>query len=145
MKINLGGGRQRIPGYINIDKHPEYADVLADLEEGLPFPDKSVDVINASHIFEHIHNFENLMNECRRVLKDDGFLMAATPAFPSDGAIAPPGHVRYFIQKTFHCFKKDLCTIDREPWILEMNVEILGAFLKRGDCQQIFVLMRPDR
>ena len=67
MKVNLGGGYIDIPGYLKLDKQAEWAgvraDVIADLEEGLPFPDRSIDVLNASHIFEHINNFIPLMNE----------------------------------------------------------------------------------
>jgi len=149
MKINLGGGYIDIPGYLKLDKQPEWggvrANVIADLEEGLPFPDRSIDVLNASHIFEHIRNFIPLMNECWRVLKDDGFMMVTVPAFPSDGAIAPPDHVRYFVQKTFHCLEKEFCPPDRKAWAVEVNVQFISPLFAEADTEAIFALMRPVR
>lgn len=151
MKLNLGGGHIRIPGYLQVDKQPEWggvsADVVTDLEEGLPFPDQSVDVINAAHIFEHVKNFLPLMEECWRVLKDDGFMMVAVPVFPSEAAVAPPDHVRYFTAGTFEYFRKDnMHPFERKPWIIELKVEMNQPFLSGEEKDpQSFLLMRPDR
>lgn len=146
MKLDLGGGKNEVPGYLNVDKYGEYADVVADLEYGLPFADRSIEVINASHFFEHINNFVELMNECWRVLKDDGFLMVAVPAFPCEGAVASPAHVRFFTQKTLHLFEDKAKSpgFERKHWVVEANVELPVFMVDKGD-QQIFVLMRPDR
>jgi ubiquinone/menaquinone biosynthesis C-methylase UbiE len=38
----------------------------------LPFQDKSFDVVFCGETLEHIHNRNNLMQECHRILKDDG-------------------------------------------------------------------------
>lgn len=135
---------------MKLDLDPEWegirTDVIADLEEGLPFPDRSLDVINAAHIFEHIYNFIPLMNECWRCLKDDGFMMVAVPVFPSDAAAGPPDHVRFFTQTTFMCFERAWCPPGRMPWIRECSVEMTGPFLGQGTSEpQLFTLMRPDR
>lgn len=151
MRVNLGGGHIRIPGYVQLDKQPEWrgvsADLVADLEEGLPFPDRSVDVINAAHIFEHINNFIPLMNECWRVLKDDGFMMVAVPVFPSVIAIAPPDHVRFFVPETFGYFlRSSKHPLAHKCWKLEINVEMKLPFRgKETRDPQLFFLMTPDR
>lgn len=148
MKLDLGGGKNKIPGYINVDKYPEYADVIADLEEGLPLPDRSVDVINASHIFEHINNFVPLMNECWRVLKDDGFLMACVPTYPGRMAVNDPTHVRFFTPDTFAYFVTDLyCAPGTPRWIKEVSVEMSDPGPKEAlaDLTFVWILMRPDR
>ncbi|GAB7004484.1 hypothetical protein JCM18899A_19570 [Nocardioides sp. AN3] len=40
--------------------------------ERLPLPDRSVDVIVFNHIYEHVVDADAVMDEIRRVLKDDG-------------------------------------------------------------------------
>lgn len=146
MKINLGGGRTKIPGYVNVDKEPLYGDVVADLEEGLPFADRSVDVINASHIFEHIHNFIPLMNECWRILKDDGFLMAAMPTYPGKMAVNDPTHVRFFTPDTFVYFVNDeYCERGTKRWEREISLETNSPVSPEiaRDHTFLWILMRP--
>lgn len=48
----------------------------ADVQD-LPFPDASFDVIMANHMLYHVPNIERALDECRRVLKPDGVLIAA--------------------------------------------------------------------
>ncbi|VVB70780.1 Ubiquinone biosynthesis O-methyltransferase [uncultured archaeon] len=43
------------------------------------FPDKSFDGIRMSHVFEHISNPEEVLNESKRILKDDGKIIISTP------------------------------------------------------------------
>ncbi len=59
LRLHLGCGEQKFPGYINIDFPPEAHDVMtvradmyADLSE-LEFPLGSVDEIRSHHLFEH--------------------------------------------------------------------------------------------
>jgi len=151
VKLNLGGGHIRIPGYLQVDKQPEWlgvrADIVADLEEGLPFEDRSVDVINVAHVFEHINNFIPLMDECWRVLKDDGFMMVAVPVFPSVIAVSPPDHVRFFVPETFWYFwRSSKHPMRHKYWTSEMSIEMELPFRgKDSKDPQLFVLLRPDR
>ena len=150
IKVNLGAGRDCIPGYFGLDRNPEWAgvrpDVIADLDAGLPFADRSLDVINACHVLEHIRKLIPLVNECWRVLNDDGFMMVAVPRFPSDAAVGPPDHVRYFTATTFMYFERAYCSPGVSPWIREVSAEITGPFLRPyPEDPQLFVLMRPDR
>ena len=54
LKVDVGGGLFPKPGYMTIDQ--EGADITCDLNEGIPLPDNSVGVINASHIIEHLRD-----------------------------------------------------------------------------------------
>lgn len=78
MKLNLGGGNQKIPGFINIDR--------LNGQEAYPLPayaDGSVDEIRASHILEHFGHREvpEVLKEWVRVLKPGGVLKIAVPDF----------------------------------------------------------------
>lgn len=83
------GGRDR--GRFNKPKHKVEKWIFADIEERHN-PDivldvcdmnqitsDSIDVINATEIFEHIENPEKGLEECYRVLKKDGVLMLSMP------------------------------------------------------------------
>jgi len=51
----------------------------ADLEKAIPFPDNFFDAITGADVLEHIHDTNNLIEECRRTLKKGGILVLATP------------------------------------------------------------------
>jgi len=48
----------------------------------IPLKDKSVDLVIASHILEHLPTLKNDLSEIRRVLKDDGRLIVVLPCDP---------------------------------------------------------------
>lgn len=47
----------------------------------LKFPDNYFDVVTLFDVVEHIQNDRVALNECKRVLKKDGFLLLTVPAF----------------------------------------------------------------
>lgn len=107
MKLNIGCGKKKIEGYINIDCQ-DSADVVLDLEKAvLPYDDNSVDLILASHVFEHIHNLIPLVNECYRVLKSGGVLNVAVPNVAFMEAFQDPTHCRFFTEFTWRYWIKD--------------------------------------
>lgn len=54
VRLHLGCGNQRLPGYINIDcRKSECTDVVCDIR-ALPYADNSVDTIESYHVFEHM-------------------------------------------------------------------------------------------
>ena len=61
-------------------EHPELDEshVLA-IDEPLPFPDASFDLIVSDYVFEHVDNPEFVSSELSRVLKPGGWLCARTP------------------------------------------------------------------
>ncbi|MFC1484259.1 glycosyltransferase [Candidatus Neomarinimicrobiota bacterium] len=78
--LNIGSGKQKLPGFINIDIEPD-ADVQADVREGLPFANNSVQGIYSEHFIEHLTQADGFafFRECRRILTQDGILRIATP------------------------------------------------------------------
>ncbi len=50
-----------------------------DLEEPLPLPDASIEVVHACEIIEHLFDTEGFLKELHRVLAPDGVLILSTP------------------------------------------------------------------
>lgn len=55
------------------------ADIQWNLNDGLPFPDDSIDHIVACEIIEHMRSPHSFLREIRRVLKPGGILIVTTP------------------------------------------------------------------
>jgi SAM-dependent methyltransferase len=104
--IELGCGPKKKDGRIGVDKVDlPNVDIVADLENGLPFfPDDSVDEIHCRSVFEHIENFENLMKEIVRVLKDNGKAHVSVPHFSNPYYYSDYTHRRFFGLYTFYYF-----------------------------------------
>lgn len=77
VKLNLGSGPQKIPGYTNIDRS------LGTEAYPLADADNSVEEIRASHVLEHFPHGEipAVLAEWVRVLKPGGLLKIAVPDF----------------------------------------------------------------
>lgn len=83
--LNLGSGaiRPALPGVINIDGNIlNRPDLWLDINFGLPFPDKSVDLVYSSHFIEHLteKQVRALFEECNRVLRPGGTIRLVTPS-----------------------------------------------------------------
>lgn len=106
-KLNLGCGQAHKPGYINADFVPPY-DLKVDVRHGLPFSDKTLELIEADNLMEHLENdeFIFLLNECHRVLVDEGRLWFRVPDALNwpDGAMGDPTHKRFFTPRSFTYF-----------------------------------------
>ena len=77
MKVALGESR-KIEGYFTIDLYGA-PDLIHDINNGLPFPDNSVDEIRAIHVVEHIHDLVKLFKEMYRVCKNGAIIHIETP------------------------------------------------------------------
>lgn len=99
-KIDLGGGINPRAGYINIDLSSR-GDIKHDLRNGIPFPDNSVGVINASHIIEHLPDKTFTMREIHRVLAHGGWAFIEVPSTDGRGAYQDPTHVSYWNENSF--------------------------------------------
>ncbi|MCK9519725.1 MAG: class I SAM-dependent methyltransferase [Dehalococcoidia bacterium] len=104
--LDIGcGGAKQVEASIGIDlAHAPAADILADLDRGLPFADASIDCVFAVHVLEHVRDVVALMNDLHRVLKPGGSLHLMVPFAQHVNAIADPTHVRFFHPQTFKHF-----------------------------------------
>jgi 2-polyprenyl-3-methyl-5-hydroxy-6-metoxy-1,4-benzoquinol methylase len=50
---------------------------VGDIQQ-LPYPDNTFDVVMANHMLFHVPDIEQAIRECRRVLKPEGIMLAAT-------------------------------------------------------------------
>ncbi len=58
---------------------PEAPVLCADLKTPFPFRDGSFNVVLLSEVVEHLHEVPQLLGECLRVLRPDGYLLVTTP------------------------------------------------------------------
>ena len=84
LKLDLGcGGLQKKEGFVGvdicdyIDKYPAGEFIKADLFYEMPFDDKSIEEVYASHFIEHIPQDRVIwfFNEIYRILVDGGILL----------------------------------------------------------------------
>lgn len=107
MKLNLGCGKEKIRGYINIDNNPKVRpDVLHDLDNiPYPFGDNSIKEIYTSHTLEHVDNWIGMLNEMYRVSENNAVWTIKVPHF-TRGYMSPL-HKRGFSLKTFDFLKRE--------------------------------------
>ena len=81
MKLNIGAGNRRLPGYTGVDavQRPG-ADIVAPAH-AIPLPDACADEILGVHIWEHFLYWEcdGVLAEWRRLLKPGGALVLEMP------------------------------------------------------------------
>ena len=80
LKLNVGSGKAKLDGWVNIDMEPG-ADLVVDLRRGLPFPDSSADFIYCEHVLEHFtyEQGRKVLKEFYRCLKKGGAVRIAMP------------------------------------------------------------------
>jgi SAM-dependent methyltransferase len=79
--------------------------VVADIRDGLPFKNSSLDMVWASHILEHLPDLRMMQLELARVLKHKGVLQVIVPYYLSPDSWGDPTHCRAFSEESFFtCF-----------------------------------------
>jgi glycosyltransferase involved in cell wall biosynthesis len=115
-KVDIGGGLFPKPLYLTIDQ--EGADINCDLNDGIPLPDNSVGVLNASHLVEHLKDPVKTMREIHRVLADGGWAFIEVPSTDGRGAWQDPTHVSFWNENSFWYYtRKDKAQFIRNKTI----------------------------
>lgn len=117
-RLDIGCGDTRTEEYIHLDKfRTSTADIIADIDLSLPFKSESFISVRASHVLEHINNFEKVMAELHRILKPNGCLFITVPYFSHCEAHSP-FHKLYYNWHSFDPFtKRNSNWNTREQWI----------------------------
>lgn len=83
MKLDIGCGKEKRPGYVGVDFGGD-SDIQADLTKPLPFEDGVAEALYASHSLEHFTDSEamDLLAEMYRIAKPECVLEICVPDFP---------------------------------------------------------------
>lgn len=109
MKIlDIGCGKTKYPGSIGLDiNRKSNANIIANIEKGLPFKKNTFDLVHSSHSLEHIDpkKLVFVLEEIWRVTKPQGQIIIKGPHFSGVGAATNPTHQRQgFSTQLFNYF-----------------------------------------
>lgn len=101
--LDLGcGDNKRDADAVGVDIRDYPAvDVVADIEDGLPFDDGRFERVLAYSVLEHVDDLPRVMSEIHRVLQPGGVLEGKVPYWEDRTAHIDPTHVRGFDTRTF--------------------------------------------
>lgn len=131
LKLNLGCGLKRMPGFVNVDKYGD-PDLRQDLEEfPWPWADGSVQEIVLHHVLEHLGRTPDLyfgvIKELYRVCRNGARIAITVPHPRHDDFLNDPTHVRAITENGLALFSK---TANRQ-WVEEDRPNSsLGLFLE---------------
>ena len=144
MKLDLGCSDKKPSGYIGCDiryfKYPKGQFIRCDINNKLPFEDKSFDEVRAIQVIVHIDNKNKIsfMNEIYRILEYGGkFIAEFPPPVCKNGNInnsffTDPTHYSWWMPGTFMCFcasfrfKEKLGSL-YEGYCINTNFEIIDS------------------
>lgn len=107
MKLNLGCGNKRKEGFVGVDAFEcEAVDVIADLNDHLPFDDDSVDEVWMDNVIEHIPDIPKLFKEIHRICIQGAQITIMTPHFASIASWRDPTHVHHLSYFSMNHFEK---------------------------------------
>lgn len=105
MKLNLGCGSTKYPGFKNIDiLKNDNVDIVLDLnKQRWPFADEEVEEILAEDVLEHLQDTPSFMEEVWRVLQPGGLITIQVPDVINNpmSAFTDPTHIKFFTEHSF--------------------------------------------
>jgi SAM-dependent methyltransferase len=114
MILNLGCGRKRLDGAVNLDRIPALnPDVVHDIET-VPWPLEAnqFDEVYANDVIEHCLDVVVVLNEIHRVCKPGAVLKITTPHFSSSNSYTDPTHRYHFGYFSFDYFTGERNDLD---------------------------------
>ena len=104
--LNLGCGRRKIDGAVNVDISTRVgADLVHDLSVlPWPLPSNAFREVHAQDVIEHIDDTLGVMQEIHRVCAEGARVHIVVPHFSSANAFTDPTHRRHFSAFSFDYF-----------------------------------------
>ena len=121
------------PGAVQFARQQYGLNVLQGNVMNVHLPSDSFDAITMNHVIEHVADPIDVLNECKRLLKDDGIILIATPNSKSLGSKIfestwvhwdPPRHLFVFSAETL-----SICAERSGLRILDVRTNINDAGL----------------
>lgn len=107
MKLNLGCGNKKKEGFVGVDAFDcDAVDIIADLNEKLPFEDSVVEEIWMDNVIEHIPDLPKLFKELHRICRAGATITIITPHFASIASWRDPTHVHHLSYFSMNHFEK---------------------------------------
>jgi len=105
LKINIGCGNSKMDGWKNVDIFPDVQpDECYDIQEGIREETESVDEVFAGCVLEQVDDLGFIMNECHRILKEDGVLRGYVPSTDPKVMFLDPNDKKFFQEDSFRYF-----------------------------------------
>lgn len=140
MKLNLACGKNKIPGWVNVDISSQVMpDIVMDLLRvpwtGIDacdfghsgFMESSIEEIFCSHFVEHIGDeLIPFMDEAYRVLQPGGLFRIRCPYYTSIRAVQDPTHKRFISEALFQYFNLEArkkMGVDHYPIKSDFDIE----------------------
>jgi hypothetical protein len=102
LRLDLGCGERKREGFVGVDRvERPGVDVVADLEERLPFDDNSVIEAHCHSVVEHLRDPISFFDEVHRVLHASGKLTVYVPHFSNPYGHSDPTHEHLYGLYTF--------------------------------------------
>jgi len=123
MRLNLGCGATKLPGWVNCDKVPDCnPEQVVDLEKfPWPWPDSSAEEVLLSHVLEHLGQatevYLGIVKELYRVCRDGAAVSIIVPHPRHDHFLTDPTHVRPITPDGLRMFSQ---AVNRE-WIAKQG------------------------
>ena len=126
--LNIGCGRDRRDGFLNVDIAPlPEVDLVASLgTHRLPFRDDTFDVVLCRDILEHVEVVPAI-REVHRVLAPGGAAVISAVHFTSRNLYVDPTHIRGFSVRTFDFFVRGSGDTDRSYYFDFAFTEVASA------------------
>lgn len=104
-KLNLGCGRDKREGYINLDISPDVKpDVVCDIQSCIPFRDDTFDEVLANNVLTQILEskvYLSVINDLWRITKPTGEIIIRVPLATDACAFQDPMDCRRFTDQSF--------------------------------------------
>ena len=139
MKLDLGCGDYIKEGWIGVDRYDYGNNIIWDIQEnGLSiFPDNSCSALTAIAFMEHISQERVIyvMNECHRVLKENGYFDILVAKADSAGAHSDPTHCSVWTHDTFDRYFSGAEIVSKYYGILPWNIIKLNELKRNIECK----------